>query len=73
MSRALHSARRITALALLAGTLGGCMAPLPGPAGLGIETDGRCVYRDAVATDPDSGESIPVRERFCGGRPRLAG
>lgn len=73
MSRLLRTTLRIVAIACLGGQVAGCMSRLPGPPGLAIETDGRCVYRDGLATDPATGESLPVRERFCGGRPRVAG
>lgn len=62
---------------LLAVSTGACnqtINPHGGPVvtnipGAGLFVDEDCVARDIVIADPVTGESKPVRQRFCGGRP----
>ena len=68
---------RLTPVALLAVSIGGCnqtIDPRGGPlftsvpaAGLFIE--GGCVARSITVTDPVTGELEPTHQRFCGGHP----
>lgn len=68
---------RLLAGAALAAGLAACqtasVAPAPlAPIGLGLETDGTCVYRPVALRDPQTGGVALARQRFCGGQAALA-